>query len=314
MKENVELVLTLLTQGFTIDEIENTLNINHQELNQILKTIKNLGYNYTKSFHSDGTIHIKASRTLNLNPKEHVKVNVKNSTFRTLIISDPHIGGPYEKPKRLRAVSKYAVDHDIHTIFNTGDLINNYYPGQEPEIKITDPIQQAKRYIRYTPYVSKLIYFNLGGNHDFKSVIETGFDPLRYISENRFEQISLGYGLCFVHLKGDTIALVHELKDTIKNVESTLVFKGHSHKFRNRDSKMIYVPAITDNYQGPYEYVPLSGFLDAEFYFFADKITKVNLKGIAFINDDLRLGAEETIVLRPDLEERYIRKLKKTKK
>ena len=93
MNKNVQLVLELLINGFTVDEITDELSIDHKELSSILRTIRDLGYNYTKSFASDGTITIKANRKLNLNPKEHVKVNVKESTFRTLIISDTHIGG-----------------------------------------------------------------------------------------------------------------------------------------------------------------------------------------------------------------------------
>jgi predicted MPP superfamily phosphohydrolase len=313
MSKNVEIALSLLANGFTVDELQSTLNINHQELNSILKTIRDLGYNYTKSFSSDGTILIKANRKLNLNPKEHVKVNVKDSTFHTLIISDLHIGGPYEKPRRLEVISDYAVSHDIHTIFNTGDLINNYYPEQEPDTKVKDPVEQAKRYLRYTPYKPNLIYFNLGGNHDFKSIIDSGFDSLRYYEDRRIDQISLGYGLCYVHLKGDTIALSHELKSSSNNINSTLIFKGHSHKFRNRNGKIIHVPAVTDNYKGIYEYVPLSGFLDAEFSFFDDKITRVNLKEILFANEELHLGAEETMVIRPDYEERHQKKLQKKK-
>jgi len=314
MHSNVEIILSLLTEGFTIDEVQKELNLTNQEFNEALKTIRDLGYNYTKSFSDDGNITIKAGRTLNLRPNQNVRVNVKDSTFHTIIMSDPHIGGPYEHPERLATVADYATNHDIHTIFDTGDIINNYYPEQEHDLKVKDPVKQAKKYLRYVPYRDKLIYFNLGGNHDYKSLIEQGFDSLRYYEDRRYDQISLGYGLCYVHLKEDTIALVHELKSDSPQVNSTMIFKGHSHKYRNRDNKIIYVPAITDNYQGAYEYIPLPGFLDVEFSFFANKISKVNLKQITFDKDDLRLASEETLVIRPDLEERHHKSLQKKRK
>ena len=148
MKEKVNAIISLLSSGFSIEEIKEQLDLNNQELNTILKAIRDLGYNYSKTFYDDGTIIIKASRRLSLNPKEHIKVNVKESKFHTLFIADTHIGGPYEQPKRLSVVSDYAKSHDIHTIFNAGDVINNYYPGQEPDIKVTNPVDQAKRYLK----------------------------------------------------------------------------------------------------------------------------------------------------------------------
>ena len=311
MHSNVELILSLLTEGFTIDEVQKELNLSNQEFNEALKTIRDLGYNYTKTFSDDGNIIIKAGRTLNLRPRENVRVNVKDSTFHTIIMSDPHIGGPYEHPERLTTVADYAIDHDIHTIFDTGDIINNYYPEQEPDLRVKDPIKQAKKYLRYVPYRDKLIYFNLGGNHDYKSLVEQGFDSLRYYEDRRYDQVSLGYGLCYVHLKNDAIALAHELKGSAQPINSTIVFRGHSHKFKNRDAKIIYVPALTDNYQGPYEFVPLPGFLDVEFLFYEGRIYKINLRHLTFIQNELRLASEETMVIRPDYEERRIKSLQK---
>ena len=314
MREKVAAIISLLSSGFTIDEVQKELNLTNPELNMLLKKVRDLGYNYQKQFSDDGSITIKMSRKLNLNPKEHTKVNVKESTFHTLFISDLHIGGPYERPERLKVISDYAVSHDIHTVFNTGDIINNYYPEQEPNTKVKDPVKQAQRYLRYLPYNPNLIYFNLGGNHDYKSLLDSGFDTLRYYEERRVDQISLGYGQAFIHLKEDVIALSHDLKTNNSNFNNTLVFKGHSHKFRNRDNRIIQVPAVTDNYQGPYEYIPLPGFLDVEFQFFDNKIMKANLRQLAFVDQDLRLASEETMVIRPDYEERYQKRLEKKKK
>lgn len=314
MQENTRIIISLLANGFTFEEVQQELHLSNQEFNSILKRIRDLGYNYSKNCNDDGTIIFKASRKLNLNPKDRIKINIKEQTLRTVFISDIHVGGPFEKPERIEMVSDYATSHDIHTIINTGDTINNYYPDQEPDIPITDPVLQTKRYLKYTPFTNHLIFYNLGGNHDYKSLIETGFDPLRYIEERRFNQIALGYGQAFIQMKDDVIALAHDLKNTNNNLNNTLIFRGHSHKYRNRDNKIIYVPALTDNYQGPYEYIPLPGFLDVEFIFFDNKIIKVDLKQLAFINNDIRLASEDTMVIRPEYQERYNKKLAKQKK
>ena len=314
MSENVRVILSLLTSGFTVDEIQKELKISPAELNQALKRIRDLGYNYAKSFSSDGTITIKASRNLNLNPKEHIKINVQDSTFHTILTSDFHVGGPHERAERIGIVADYAESHDIHTIFNAGDIINNYYPDQEPDTKVKDPIKQAQRYLRYAPQKERLIYFNLGGNHDYKSLLDCGFDSLRYYEDRRYDQISLGYGKCFIHLKEDIIGIGHEIKNTNNNIESTLIFRGHAHKYRNRENHIFQVPALTDNYQGAYEYTPIPGFLDAEFIFFDNKIYKLNLKQLAFIGTDIRLASEDSLTIRPEDHERYQKRLQKKKK
>ena len=314
MIEKTVLIINMLSDGFTIDEVEQTLQLSPQELNSILKSIRDMGYDYQKTYSSDGVITIKKSRSLRLNPNYNIKINVKDNTFRTLFISDVHMGGPYEKPERIGMITNYAESHDIHSIFNTGDLINDYYPDQEPEIQISDPLLQADRYLRFTPYKSKIIHYNLGGNHDYKSLVEKGFDSLRFYEDRRYDLVNLGYGLCYVRLKDDTIALAHELKSSNNNIKSTLIFRGHSHKYKNRDNKIIYVPAVTDNYQGPYEYIPIPGFLDVEFTFFDNKITKFNLRHLSFHGADLNLAHEETMIIRPDYEERLQKKLLKEKR
>jgi hypothetical protein len=134
--------------------------------------------------------------------------------------------------------------------------------------------------------------------------MERYFDSLRFYESERYDMISLGYGQNFIHLGNDSIAIAHDLKNQNNNIESTMIFKGHSHKSKTRENKIIYVPALTDNYQGAYEFTPIPGFLDVEFNFFDNMIYRVYLKQLAFINDEIRLANEEVMTIRPDLQER----------
>ncbi len=310
MEKALSVVITLLKEGFDVDEIQDVLNITPKEFSQVLKRVRELGFNYHRETYSDGTMIIKGSHSFNPHPYKNFKINIKNNYLHTIFTSDFHIGGPYEQPKRISTLRDYAVSHDIHTIINTGDIINDYYPGQDPLLKIQDPTKQARRFLMNTPSERKLYYYNLGGNHDYKSLQERSFDSLRFYEQERYDMFSLGFGQSFIHLEDDSIAVAHDIKNTNHNIQSTMIFRGHSHKSKNRDSHIIYVPALTDNYQGPYEFVPLPGFLDAEFIFFDSKITKVNLRQIAFINNELRLANEEVMTIRPD----YLERLEKNQK
>ena len=311
MKEQIKQVLTMYEQGMTLSEIHEKLGLSITEFNKILKAIKDAGYNTSKSYTSDGQITVRLNRTLDFKSSNTIRINVKDRILRAVFISDPHIGSEFDRPDLLRqVVNDYAKKHDIHVIFNGGDMIENVYPDSPRKLSSPTVEQQVKKAIRVHPYNTDIIYFNLYGNHDYKSILEDGFDVARYIEERRFDMVSLGYGKCIINLKDDTIVLVHDLKKNNKNTipnNTSLVFRGHSHKSKNRENKIIYIPSLSDSDTSCYEFKPLVGFLDVEFIFYEKKIAKVNIKQLAFVNGEIRLANEETMILR----EGYVEKPKR---
>ncbi len=311
MKEKIKQVLTMYEQGMTLSEIHEKLGLSITEFNKILKAIKDAGYNTSKSYTSDGQITVRLNRTLDFKSSNTIRINVKDRILRAVFISDPHIGSEFDRPDLLRqVVNDYAKKHDIHVIFNGGDMIENVYPDSPRKLSSPTVEQQVKKALRVHPYNPDIIYFNLYGNHDYKSILEDGFDVARYIEERRFDMVSLGYGKCIINLKDDTIVLVHDLKKNNKNTipnNTSLVFRGHSHKSKNRENKIIYIPSLSDSDTSCYEFKPLVGFLDVEFIFYEKKIAKVNIKQLAFVNGEIRLANEETMILR----EGYVEKPKR---
>lgn len=308
MKEKIKRVLAMYEQGLSLSEIHEKLGISITEFNKILKAIKDAGYNTSKSYSSDGKITVKLNRTLDFKTSNTIRINVKDRILRAVFISDPHIGSEFDRPDLLKqVVNEYAKTHDIHVIFNGGDMIENVYPDSQRKLSSPTVETQVKKAIRIHPYNPDIIYFNLYGNHDYKSILEDGFDIARYIEERRFDMVSLGYGKCIINLKDDTIVLVHDLKKNNKNTlpnNTSLVFRGHSHKSKNRENKIIYIPSLSDSDTSCYEFKPLVGFLDVEFIFFEKKIAKVNIKQLAFVNGEIRLANEETMILKEGFVER----------
>ena len=312
MKEKIKQILSMYEQGMTLSEIHEKLGISVTEFSKLLKAIKDAGYNTSKSYTSEGQIIVKPNRTLDFKTSNTIRINVKDRVLRTIFISDPHIGSEFDRPDLLRQVVDYAKKHDIHIIFNGGDMIENVYPDSPRKLSSPTVESQAKKAIRIHPYNPDIIYLNLYGNHDYKSILEDGFDIARYIEERRFDMISLGYGKCIINLKDDNIVLVHDLKKNNKNTipnNTSLVFRGHSHKSKNRENKIIYIPSLSDSDTSCYEFKPLVGFLDVEFIFYEKKIAKVNIKQLAFVNGEIRLANEETMILR----EGFVEKPKREK-
>ena len=308
MREQIKKILELYEQGLSLGEICEELKLTPGEFNHLLKVIRDSGFNTSKTYSSDGRIVAKINKTLNFKTSNAIRINVKDRVLRAVFISDPHIGSEFERPDLLkRVINDYARNHGIHVIFNGGDVIENVYPDSHRKLHNPTDISQAKKVLRVHPYNKDMIYFTLYGNHDYKSIIESGFDIARYIEERRYDIVSLGYGSCIIHMKDDAIALVHDLSKSNKsNIPDnvSLVFRGHSHKSKNRENKIIYIPSLSDSDTSCYEFKPLVGFLDVEFIFFDKKIAKVNIKQLAFVNGEIRLANEETMVLQPGFQER----------
>lgn len=304
MREKAKLILKLMESGLSLNEIQTELHMINTELSRVLKYIRDIGYNYTKHYSSDGKITAKINRSLN-NPaseRRSIRINVIDRYLRAIFISDLHIGSKFERPSLLRKVVNYASDNGCHVIFNGGDVVENIYPENAHPAKISTVEKQVSHFLRVTPFQPDLIYFTLYGNHDYKSIQDKGLDIARVIEDRRYDIPSLGYGECSVHLKDDTIALAHDLKKTSKNElpnNVSAIYRGHSHKSKTRDNKIIYIPCLSENVNGAYEYRPLVGFLDCEFVFYNKKIARINMKQLAIVRGEVRLANEETMILQP---------------
>ena len=309
MFQATDIVIKLMIEGLSLNEIQKKLSLSNRELSFILKQIKNNGFNLTKSYFSDGQVFAKVNHNLNLNLEGNIiRINVRDRIFRAVFISDLHIGSIYERPKLLKLVFAYLQKHDIHNLFNGGDVIENVYEDRLNILKTKSDIAQARKVLRIYPAVNNIVSYNLYGNHDFKSIADNGFDLARYLEERRYDLVSLGYGSALIRLKDDTIGITHDLSHSKKRKEitdnATIVFKGHSHKAKNRENKLIYIPSLSDDPFAGYEYRPLMGFLDVEFIFFEKVISKINIKHLAVIDDEIRLANEESITVRPEIEQR----------
>jgi len=140
------------------------------------------------------------------------------------IASDLHAGSIWSQPTALRRFTDIATnEYGVREMFNPGDCTMGIYGfrGIESELVPTAvPISrqrsrdasvvQAELYNLYTPQIDGLTHFELGGNHDFWHVGANGFDPVRYICNQRPDMVYLGYTLADIPLTDNvTIRLWH---------------------------------------------------------------------------------------------------------
>lgn len=309
MNEAATLVLSLIEQGVSLNDIQRQLSIPNGQFNEVLKQIRANGYNFSKTYFSDGKVFFKLNKTLKHPPDSNsIRINVRDRVLRAVFISDLHIGSIYERPDLLKIVFAYMKKHDIHTLFNGGDVIENVYEDRQDILRIPSAREQATKVLRIYPRATDIVSYNLYGNHDYKSISDLGFDVARYLEDRRYDLVSLGYGTSIIKIKDDAIAITHDLgrSNKVKELPDfvSIAFKGHSHKSKNRENKLIYIPALSEDPSAAYEYRPLMGFLDVEFIFFDKLISKTNIRHLAIVDGEIRLANEESITVKPEIEQR----------
>lgn len=313
---NIE-VIRLINQGLSINEISKELQLDNRRLSEILKNIRNNGYNLQKQYFSNGEIFPIIKHDLSFNNRSKLNIDVTDSSFNAIFISDLHFGSIYDNPELLNIVYDYAIKHNIHIIFNAGDLIDNVYPDSDQVLKNNTVESQIRKVLRLYPYDSSIINFILYGNHDYRSVIDEGLDIGTLLESKRYDLISLGFASSIVKLKSDSIGIIHNIKSNQSHPENVAItFKGHSHKSKNsfKENKVIFVPSLSNYVSPSYEYAPLSCFLDAEFIFIDNVIERVNIRQLAIIDYKIRLANEEAIILKKVPQCRYTRKEKNRSK
>ena len=311
MSQQSQFLLQLIASGLSLNEIQKQLALTTSQFSLLLKRLRDEGYNYIKTYNSLGEVYAKIKKEPNYNNiNEHnaLRINVKDHILRTVFIADLHIGSIFERPDILRdLVFNYMIKHDIHILFNGGDVIENVYEDRQETLRNKTVRSQVQKVLHLYPSSDNILSFNLYGNHDYKCLTDDGFDIARYFEEKRYDLISLGYGTSLIRLKDDAIAITHELNryNKTKIPDSvTMIFKGHSHKAKNRENKLIYIPSLSEDKFITYEYRPLIGFLDVEFIFYDKLISKINIRHLAVVNGEIRLANEESITVKKEIEQK----------
>ena len=304
MKKISKEIYKLILEGYSLQDIQNLFEIPTKEFSLYLKDIRENGYRFQRTILSNGHIILKPDLSLNFNPHHHTRIQLDSNVFHTIFISDTHIGNIRERIDYIKIAYEYAKTHDIHIVISAGDLIDNVYPDAKPgTIKIPSVDRQIQKLTNVIPKDPSIITLCLYGNHEAHSIITEGRDIARVIENYRYDMVNLGYGGCAIDLRNDSIGVSHYVKkipirENLKDV--VINFRGNSHKSKvsYKDDKEVYIPTLSDNVSSSYEYKPLPGFLRADFIFAGNFIERVNTTQLSIVNDELRMSAEDAIVLR----------------
>ena len=286
--EKLNDLIFLLKKDIPLKELKQQLNMDNKELLEYMKMLKKIGYYYEYHIFDDGTVNLssnidKNGAGFNIYPKDDV--------MSVLTISDIHCGSDKERPDLLKEVYQYAIENDIHLIFNLGDLIEG------ENCKYTTQ-QQLKRIYQIYPYDSHIQNVILLGNHDYHSLYYNHYDISENLFCNRDDFIITGYGLSLVSLNNVIMGLHHDLS-IVKNPPQPNIMipvhlYGHSHYYKANstiNSLTLRVPTLSDCIFPNNKTIP--SFLKIDFYFKNNQMKKINVKNKAFTDELITIGEIE---------------------
>lgn len=274
-------ILELIKSNLTLKEISVFTHLSYKQLYIRLKNIINNGYQLKPNYYYDGNIIYKLEKgILNNDNRYKIIIPKKESNFKFLVISDLHINNKKQNLEYINKVYEYALNNNIHTILNVGDLIEGTYTNEAyKEFDINDQINNV---IKKYPYDKGIINYILYGNHDYHSLHVDGVDVARTIESARYDMVSLGYGDCNINLKDDQISLNHKLvliDNKIDDDKSKVTFVGHGHEMKTKffNKLIICVPSLSDVSPDKTKKI-VPGALECEFDFKKDKISYILIK------------------------------------
>lgn len=281
-------IIDLIKENKTLREMCKILSISEKQLYVRLKQIINYGYQIDTKYYYGGDIKYEFLSQKNLEEnKVKIYMSTSNKTFRSIVISDMHIGNIKSDINLLCKVYEYAAKNDIKTILNCGDNIEGDYTHDSLNLK--DIYSQIDTLVKKHPYDKNILNYIILGNHDHHSLTSDGLDIAERIKKARYDIVPIGHGFGTVGLKQDNIVMLHKLHDkfapSVGN-DSNLILTGHGHMMKTKAYEKLNICVPSLSYVSPdktKEVIP--GFIDLKIDFEKGKMEFIEAKHMVFIPD-----------------------------
>ncbi|MBE6157457.1 MAG: hypothetical protein E7160_01530 [Firmicutes bacterium] len=318
MKDSTILLLKMIKDGRTLNEISEALNLSNKQLFMRLSMLKHSGFNFDKVYNYNGDIQYAFDNQINFNENTYIHRQEKNvivpedtKTIRAVLISDTHIGNVKEELALIDRVMDYCAKEDIHIILHAGDFFEGIYCNKyKKNCKYSDPREQISYGLNAYPYDKNILTFALLGNHDATFWLRHGIDIKTILEERRHDIIPIGYGYGEMTIGGCRIRMKHEISRKgisiipSQNISNKIVLKGHSHKYKvvhSDNSLTVYVPTAsrveTDSVQSP-----IPSIIDMKLTLKNNKVTKECFEQYIFIDNKLVRVSENNYSIKLELE------------
>lgn len=187
----------LLTERVTLDGILKYINkkgfvTSREELQNLLKNIKNRISITSNSFSTSPTYRIVRPSVLK-NGQFTINVPNRCQYYDIMLVSDFHIEKIDDKViKQFDILNNYCTKEGINLILNLGDFFNGIGGNALNYANAVENYKLIESAINSIPSSEGLYHAVLGGNHEM-GITRYGFDPIKFLSDEREDFINLGY-------------------------------------------------------------------------------------------------------------------------
>ena len=195
---NEEIILNLINEGKSVEEIGSILNISRNTLYHYLIKLKNKGYSFLSKYYINGNIDYQLIKTLNYDNEYNLITDKESNEIKLMVISDLHLGSLYEDRRLIESIYNYCINNDIHVILNIGDFVEG--DVNSSNIKVL-PNKQIEHALKYHPYSEEIFNFLILGNHDYSLLSKYGINILDVIKNKRWDIIPIGFGEGKINIK-----------------------------------------------------------------------------------------------------------------
>lgn len=236
-------ILSMIVNNYSNDQICNELKISKKQLRNRIESIKQEGFNITKSYNYDGTqSFIFNKKFIEDEAMVTIDGDLCGKGFKALAISDTHIGNHKSNMAYVDAIYNYCIEKNINIIFHGGDLFDG-------SIQYSKSMQeQLEDFIVDYPKEENILTFLAFGNHEETFLTKYGINLKNVIEKYRDDVVPLGYGETPIKLANikDSIVMCH----CQRNFELDGVrLCGHSHRYRffaDDYNPQITIPTLSD--------------------------------------------------------------------
>ena len=304
MSEKNKLILDLIKEGQSINEISEQVGLSNQQIFNRLEMLKFRGYLFQKKYFWDGNIRYSLNKNLeNIQPT--LITRQKDQKLKAVFISDTHFGHTKDRIDLLNFVYEYCIKNDIHLIIHGGDLVEGI---SEHGGKFINPEDQITYLLKNYPFDKSILNFLCLGNHDYTLLEKMGINISQVLEMHRQDLVSLGFGTGKLSIKKDILYVTHPIsKLSCETIHNGLVLAGHSHQAKNlirQNIAKINLPPLS----GVMEHV-LPGFLSATIFFNQDYFSSICYEQFVFTDKMYKVAEVNCPILntnhQDECEEKY---------
>jgi len=252
MKNESNLLLKLISENKSLNEISSILGLSNKQLFTRLSMLRNSGYLFDREYSYNGEINYSFHNPFIKDNIPTIKIPQNTNTIKVMVISDTHLGHIDDSIECIDSMYNYCAKEGINIILHAGDFFEGIYTERKKQCKFDSAVEQINYGLNNYPYEKNILNFILLGNHDATFLTKTGIDIQEILLNRRHDLIPIGYGESDISIGNFTITMRHQISNVKmkSDVDNKLFLYGHGHSFStNCDTGhtvlFVHIPALS---------------------------------------------------------------------